>query len=167
MILLLVGAYSCSVLEIRKEVEFDIVFPVSGDEPMVQDSYLFDLMQYSAEYEEYMDQVQNIDISSITVTVTDFIGPEDQYIHAGELLISDENGSGTQLLAVIPELALAEVADTEKELDLQPAGLDRAEELILNSPNTCLSTVTVQVSPTPADFKLIFHVKAVVTGTLL
>jgi len=158
---------SCSVLEISKEVEFDIIFPIHGDDPLVEDTYLFDLLQYSSEYEDYMDNVRDIDIQSITFTVTDFAGDEEQSIDDGELYISDENGGGTQLLANLPGVNLSQAEDLEHELDLEPAGLERAEELILNAPNTCLSSISVMVNSTPVAFNMKFHVKALVSGTLL
>jgi hypothetical protein len=166
-ILLLLMVSSCSVLDYQKEIEFNVSFVISDSDSSIEGSYLLDLMEYSSEYEQYMDKVETIDIQMVTCLLTQFSGNEDQAITGGLLTISDESGLDQARLAVIPDKLLTEMLNSEQELDLEQEGKDRVEELILNAPNKCLSTLSATVSSAPVEFTITFHITAIISGRIL
>lgn len=158
---------SCYIINYEEEVDFDLSYEVNSTDTLVRDSILFDLAVYGAEYKQYIDYLEKIEILSVTYSVSEFEGAVDQVIRVGKVTVSDENGAGCVDFAIIPEIALAELLISEQELELVPEGLDRAEELVINSPNRCLAILTAVVAPAPARFTIKFRINARINGSLL
>jgi len=158
---------SCYVVNYEEDIEFELSYTISGNDTAVEESLLIDLIEYSAEYEQYIDHLEGIDILSVTYMVTKYSGTGGQFLRGGVLTVSDENGSGPVVFAVIPDSELLLLFTSEQVLELEPEGIDRAEELVLNAPNRCRSILSATISPPPVDFTITFHIKATVSGSLL
>ncbi len=166
-IMLLATVPSCYIVNFSKDVEFNLTYQVSGNELSITQTFLLDAAEYSSIFDQYKDNINSITINSITCYLTHFNGPADQTISDGLLTVDDENGSGSQQLATMPTKALQELLGTEQNLILDPAGIDRVEELILHSPNKCSSTFSGTINSAPVDFTVVFHIMATMTGSLL
>jgi hypothetical protein len=158
---------SCYLIHFEKEIEMEFVFDTRGDRSQIYASHLVDLNEYSSDFSDYCEYIEDIDILSINCRLNEFNGSSGQMLTEGTLTISDESGDFPQVVAIIPEVCLEELYINEQELTLQPGGKSRVEELILTSPHTCLGYFTGEVDELPSDFIITFYIKVMISGSLL
>jgi hypothetical protein len=166
-VILLAACPSCDVLTFSKDFEFDMIFEVNSDSTSVKASNLLDAMAYVTSIEEYADQIETIEINSVTCFLSSFIGTDNQILLNGLLTVSDENGTESQVLTTIPTGLLQNLLTTEKTLILDEAGIILTEDLIKNVPHKCQGILTGDISSSPVSFTMIFHVELTITGTML
>lgn len=165
--MLLIAYPSCNLLDVTEDVELEFTFTVQGSNASVNETYLLDATVYSSEIEEYKDLIKSIEIKEVTYRLTYFNGPSNQTITNGLLTVADASGGGSQVLAAIPVEVLEPLLSTEKTLTLEQAGVSRLEEIIKNSPHTCLGTLTGTVNSVPVDFVLVVRINATMTANPL
>jgi hypothetical protein len=158
---------ACKLLDVTKDVELELVFDIDGANTTVLETYLLDATDYSSDIDEYKDNIKSIEIIEVKYYLTAFTGPSEQTLSNGVLTVADENGGGPQVLATLPVEVLEPLLITEKTLTLDQAGIDRLEKLIIDSPHTCLSTLTGEINSAPVDFTVVFHIKATMTANPL
>jgi len=158
---------ACKLLDVKKDIALDLTFVVDGTNTTVLETYLLDATDYSSDIDEYQDNIKSIEINQVTYYLTAFTGPSDQTITNGQITVADADGNGAQVLASLPVEVLEPLLTTEKVLTLDQAGVNRLEELIVNAPHTCLSTLTGNVSSAPVSFTVVFHIEATMTANPL
>jgi hypothetical protein len=165
--LVLLSSSSCYLVNFEQEIDVEIIFDTRSARGEISVSNLFDINEYSSDFKEYKDHIEEIEIRSITGKLNEFYGPSDQVLSNGVLVISDQDGNGPETLALLPEVDLEELFISEQSFTMEEAGRQRLEELLLDHPNTCLGTFTGEVDQPPSDFVITFHIKAVIRGSLL
>jgi hypothetical protein len=165
-LILLTAFSSCYVVNFSKDFEFEMIYEVNTDSTILNESYMQDATVYES-FEELVGYVESVEINSISCKLTAFNGSDDQSLNNGLLKIGDENKTKLEILGTIPNVLLKDMFNSEKYLDLNQAGKDLAEELILKDPHVCLGIMTGNVSSSPADFTLKFRFSVTVTGSLL
>jgi hypothetical protein len=165
--ILLAACPSCEVLTFSKDFEFNMIFEVNSDSTSLYESNMLDAMAYVTSIEEYTDQIETIEINSVTCSISSLSGTDDQILTNGLLTVSDETGSVSQTLTSIPTDLLQNLQRTEKTLILDEAGIIMAEDLIKNVPHKCQGILTGDISSSPVSFIMTFHVELTITGTML
>ncbi|MFO7614972.1 MAG: hypothetical protein R6W71_10065 [Bacteroidales bacterium] len=155
---------SCSMLDITREFTYVINLTVneSGSEFYVEK--LLSAADETSDIENYADKLVSIDIKKVEYTVTKFTGPDDQMINLAQLEIADTTGHGLQLLGKASDEYLNNLTFVTKELELEPAGVRRFEELYMYSPHAAKFFFSGNANTEPLDFQIKFYVIIEVTG---
>ena len=156
---------SCYLMNFEEEIEVEIVFDGSSSRSEINVSHLLDVNEYSSDFREYRDHIEEIEIREMTCWLNEFSGASGQSLTKGVLTISDAEGKGAEVLALLPETDLEQLYLHEQQLVMQEAGRQRTEELILTPPNTCLGIFTGEVDELPSSFIITFRIRAVIRGS--
>jgi hypothetical protein len=166
-VILLLAFPSCYVVNFEKEIDFDLTFDINGNRSGISVSHLVDINEYSSDFEDYREYIEDIEIKVVTCCLSKFNGTSEQVITGGILTVSDQYGDGSTVLAILPDINLEQLYLHETELILEEPGVRRVEELIMTDPNICLGLFTAEVNELPSDFIITFHITAVIRGSLL
>ena len=155
---------SCSMLDITREFTYVINLTVneSGSEFFVEK--LLSAADETSDIENYADKLVSIDIKKVEYTVMKFTGPEDQMINLAQLQIADTTGHGLQLLGKASNEYLNNLTSVTKELELEPAGVRRFEELYMYSPHAAKFFFSGNANTEPLDFQIKFYIIIEVIG---
>jgi|GEM_PF-6546317 len=85
-------------------------------------------------------------------------------INLAQLKIADTTGHGLQLLGKASNEYLSNLTSVTKELELEPAGVRRFEELYMYSPHAAKFFFSGNANTEPVDFQIKFYVIIEVTG---
>ena len=168
ILFLLVMAYSsCHLGRFEQEIEVEIVFDSRSARGPITASQLFNINEYSSDFKDFQKYIEDLEVRSVTGRLNEFFGPSGQVLTDGLLTISDQDGHGPEVLAILPSVNLEELYISEQALAMEEPGRQRLEELLLQSPNTCLGVFTGEVDQPPSDFVITFHIKLVIRGSFL
>lgn len=160
-------APACKLLDVTKEITFEIDLVVDDSDATFDETELLDAVAESSEIEDYKDKIKSIELIRVEYTVINFTGPSDQQINIASLDVADENGGGAQAVASVNNENLQALTSTTKELQVDPAGADRIEELILNAPHKALFHYYGNASTAPLKFTARFFVTVKMTANPL
>lgn len=165
-ILVLGGLPSCYIINFSKEIDFTISYTVLSDTSNLHEEFLVDLSD-NLQFKAYDQYIESMEIQAITCYLSDFTGSPEQKMSNGILQIADENGEGIIILSRLPDEALEALYLHEMEIESEPDGINRVEDLLLNSPNKCLSIFSADIKDAPANFTIKFQIKAIIHGSLI
>lgn len=165
MIMLVIS--SCALFDVKKEFEIEVPFsPYDGD-PNLYTTYLLDAQDASSVIADYNDVIKSIEIIEASFLVTSFTATDGLIITQANLYVADENGANQQLLAQEFMQKPQDNMTTPTVINLEQAGLDRLEDLLMNPPNRVLFTITGTGSTSPIDFDLKIILKVKLTANPL
>jgi len=164
---LLIAFSSCNDVNFSKDFEFDLTIDVNSDSTALEERYLLDATEYVSSFEEKFENIETVEVQSATCFLVSLSGIGDQILTNGLLTASNENGSETQTMIVIPTVALENLLIVEQPVNVEEAGITFLEDLIMNDPHTCLGKFTGNINSSPAKFTINFHFVTTVTGNML
>jgi hypothetical protein len=168
ILLLFIGLNTgCDKLDITEDIEFDITFSGNSTTADYAGEELFDAAANSDDIDKYADKIETIEVLEITAELTSFNGPAGQKIVTGTLDVSDENGGGREVIAIITDQALEPMLNNPIPLTFNQAGIDRLAELIKNDPHKALVRNFGTTDSSPIDFVCKIKIKVRMTANPL
>jgi len=149
--------FSCSdVLDVERDFAFSHELIVSGDESTYFSSDLIDLKEEVDVIEEYGDNIKEIDIKRIDLSVVRHDGPADQQITQARIEIADTDGSGPVEISSLDPISISALMDAPQALELNEEGLSKLNNLIKNAPHSIRLVLVGEIDEAPADFTVKF-----------
>jgi ACT domain-containing protein len=158
---------SCKVLDVKKDITFEIDLTVNETDATWDEFEVLDAVAESNAIEDYADLLKDIELVKVEYTVTYFNGPSTQQINTATLEVADASGNGAALLGTVSNENLEALTTTTKEIVLDNAGVNLLEQLILESPHTVGFHYFGSANSAPMDFVVKFYVTVKMTANPL
>lgn len=158
---------SCEMPGISREYTYRVSLSVNEAGSEFNEQQLLCASTGEDDLQKFSDRIESIRITRIAYTVNAFEGDTAQMINVAILQIADTMGQGASVMGVAANEYLHALVGTEKELPLDPSGIQRFEELYLYSPHAARFYFHGNANAAPLDFTILFTVTVKVTGTIL
>lgn len=151
------GLTSCSdALDVNRDFSFSHEVDIIGDESTYFSSDLVDLKEEVDVIDEYGDNIKEIDIQRIDVSIVRHNGPADQNITQARIEIADADGTGPVEISSLEQVDISALINSPQTLELNEDGLSKLNRLIKNSPHDLRLVLVGEINEAPADFTLKF-----------
>lgn len=101
---------------------------------------------------QYGDKIKDIEIKEVKYWLTIFDGSEEQKIIEATVVIAEENGNNPTTIATIQNQLLQPLLNTETDLALNQAGVDKLSDLIENPPHKFRLIFNTTCNEVPLNF---------------
>jgi hypothetical protein len=156
-VILGLGLISCAdVLDVNRDFSFSHEVDIIGDESTYFSSDLVDLKDEVDVIDEYGDNIKEIDIQRIDVSIVRHNGPADQNITQARIEIADADGTGPVEISVLEQVNISALINAPQALELNEDGLSKLNRLIKNSPHDLRLVLVGEINEVPADFTIKF-----------
>jgi hypothetical protein len=151
---------SCKILDVTETFDLDITLIVDEANASFSEFVILDAVAESSDIEEYQDLLKEIEIEKVVVTLTAFNGSPTQTMTA-TLDVMDTDGNGVATLGTVSDVNMQDLTTNSMEIPLNQEGVDRLQELILDSPHAAKFQYYGTGNEAPLDFtaKFIMTVK--------
>ena len=144
---------SCSdVLDVDRDFSFTQQVDVEGQDNTYFSSDLIDLKDKVDVIEEYGDNIKEIDIQKIEMSVTRDSGSSEQEIIEARVEVAEADGSAPITITSLQGVTLGALMDAPQVLELNEDGLEALNRLIKNAPHTLRIVLVGQMDEGPVDF---------------
>ena len=127
--------FACEKLDVNEEfyLEYQLVVSQTGTEFDKTD--ILDVTAQSDIIDQYKDKIKKIEILEAKYLLTYFAGPETQQLNTATLTVADEAGQGVEEIATVTNVNLSSLLNSEHDLPVNAAGIDRLAQLIKEPPH--------------------------------
>ncbi len=165
--LFLLNSCEDDLLDITEDFYYEQEIQVYTTDSSMTSVVVVDMAAYSDLIEQYGDKIKNIEVSDVKYWLTFFEGDDDQEIIMSNLKVANEDGSDAVIIAEIANQNLLALVDTETELPVSEAGLDKMADLIEVPPHIFQLIYETECNKAPLNFKIKFRFKITLTANPL
>ncbi len=143
---------SCVVFQPVFKLQHEMDFEINSSVANFSGSKVLDPTT-NEEFKKNIDKIKDIQIARITITVSNFQGPDTQTINAS-FDFADANGNNKQNLSVLPNKDVKSFVDKETNLDVTNDRRAKIAEFLKASPNKLIVYNSGTLNQVPAKFNV-------------
>jgi hypothetical protein len=165
--LFLLNSCEDDLLDINESFYYEQEIQVFTTDSVMNSTVVVNMADYEDLIDEYGDKIKDIEISDVKYWLTQFEGDADQEIIISNVMVADADGSDPILIAEIANQNLSALLDTQTELPVNQAGLDKMSDLIQNPPHMFQLIYDTQCNKAPLNFTVKFQFNIALTANPL
>lgn len=159
--LFLLQACDEDLLDIQRDFEFEISFPVLAEETEFAASELFDLAGDVPIINQYGEKIKEVSIQKVLFWLEEDSNIiEGQMLTGGFLSVSDQSGENWTNIISLDEYLLEDLVNEPTELDYNQAGVNQLGELAAEPPHSFMLDFSAIFNESPLDLVITFKFEA-------
>jgi hypothetical protein len=160
---------SCSLDEIEREFDIDVLFSINENDTELYSIDTLDAVKEIPAIKEYGSNLRIVELldGQIPLEVRNFMATDGLIINNAKLYVADIDGNNQTLLAAEFMQKPQDLIDTTINIATEKAGKDMLEKLLKDSPHQLLFILTGEGDRAPVDFDLKIKIKARITADAL
>ncbi len=165
--LLFFQACDDDLLDVTETFTFEHEFVIYDDEATAEQTAVVDLSEDESLISQYGSKIKDIEIQSVKYWLKAHNGSEEQQFNSVVLNVANTDGTDVQSMVAMENVLLHSLLNNPTDLSIGTPGILKLENLVENDPHAFMYIFEASLNEAPADFTIVFEVKAKMTANPL